>query len=308
MKIQIRNLITVTLILFITHFGFSQTYSIAVIVKEQPAQQIKLGLLKGDNVLPLDSSLAENGLVRFELPKDALSGMYRLNFGQTKSARVLNEDPQMLDFIFNQENIVMETNFESPQKSARVIESQENKVWFNFNKKMSFVDSDIKLLEKEVNLYWKRDEKDKAITAANQFNQFQLERDLLITQIAKENSELLVSQFILASKTPLLDGYLTEEERRKEFQNQFFNALTFNNEALIYSQVYTDKIFEFLVSFNDKSYTADEREKAYKKAVDMVLNNTSENKIVKTFITEYLIYGFKLLEMENIISYIKEHD
>jgi hypothetical protein len=173
---------------------------------------------------------------------------------------------------------------------------------------MGFINTDINLLEKEVNLYWKKKENDKAIKAANQYNQLQIERDLLITELAKENSNLFVSQLQEALKSPILDGYLTEEERKKEFQNKLFKTLSFNNEALIYSQIYSDKIFEYLISYNDKSYSTQEREAAYKIAIDIILENTSQNKVVNSFISEYLIDGFELLNMNNLITYIKEHN
>ena len=308
MRQSFRKIFSIFLLLFLSLVCFSQTFSIAVIVKNQPDQQIKLGLIKGDNIISVDSSMAEKGVVKFVLPEEALRGMYRLNFGQTKAARVLNEDPQILDFIYNKENIVLETNFESPEKSSRVIESRENEVWFSFNKKMGFINSDINLLEKEVNLYWAKEQSDKAIKAANQYNQLQIERDLVITEMAKENSDLLVSQFLEASKSPLLDGYLTEEERKKEFQRKFFETHSFNNEALIYSQIYSDKIFEYLISYNDKSYSTQQRETAYKIAIDIILENTSQNKTVRSFISEYLINGFELLEMDSLITYIEAHN
>jgi hypothetical protein len=308
MKLKFQKIFSTTIICLSSLLCFSQPFSISLTIKNQPERKISLGLIKGDNIIPIDSSLAENGSVSFVFPEQSVSGMYRLNFGQTKYAQIMNEDPQTLDFVYNKENIVLECDFETPSKSTRIIESKENKVWFRFLKQMGFINTDINLLEKEVNLYWKKEENDKAIKAANQYNQLQIERDLLITTLAKENSDLFVSQLLEASKSPILDGYLTEEERKKEFQNKLFKTLSFNNEALIYSQIYSDKIFEYLISYNDKSYSTQQREAAYIIAIDIILENTSQNKVVNSFISEYLIDGFKLLNMNNLIAYIKEHN
>lgn len=308
MKLRFQKIVTTNLLCLSSFICLSQTFSITITVKNQPEQQISLGLIKGDKIIPIDSLLAKKGIVRFIFQEQSVSGMYRLNFGKTKYAQIMNEDPQTLDFIYNKENIVLECNFKAPAKSIQIIESKENKVWFNYLNKMSFINPDINLLEKEINLYWKKEQNDKAIRAANQYNQLQIERNLVITELAKENSGLFVSQLLEASKSPILDGYLTKEERKKEFQNKLFKTLSFNNEALIYSQIYSDKIFEYLISYNDKKYSTEQREAAYKIAIDIILENTSENRIVQSFISEYLIYGFELLKMDNLISYVKAHN
>jgi hypothetical protein len=81
--------------------------------------------------------------VRWQFPGNAVPGMYRLVFGQTVYARVMNEAPQQLDFIFNNENIILETNFTAPQDSLLVVLSEENRVWFGFSQRRKKASGDV---------------------------------------------------------------------------------------------------------------------------------------------------------------------
>ena len=74
---------------------------------------------------------------------------------------------------------------------------------------------------------------------------------------------------------------------------------------MIYSQVYTDKIFDFLVLFNKPWEKEEVREMEYKKAVDTVLKQLATNIKVKDFVVNYLIHGFEVLEMQGVIEHIK---
>ena len=88
--------------------------------------------MQGDNYTVIDSTLSENGKIHFELSSDAHPGVYRLVFGKTGYAKVMNQDPQMLDFIFNNENIQLKTDFKNPLQTVQVVHSTENNVYFDF--------------------------------------------------------------------------------------------------------------------------------------------------------------------------------
>jgi hypothetical protein len=114
---------------------FAQPYSIGTIIKNPPTTPIILGIVQGDNFTAIDSTFAKNGLIRFTFPTDAKTGMYRLILGYTKYAKVMNEPPQQLDFIFNKEDVVLETNYKHPESETRVIQSAENEIWYAYKAK-----------------------------------------------------------------------------------------------------------------------------------------------------------------------------
>jgi peroxiredoxin len=286
---------------------FAQPNSVGIIIKNQPDNPIILGAVKGDNFIAIDTAFAEKELVRFELPKGANVGIYRINMGQTSYAKVMNEAPQQLDFIFNNEDIVLETDFKSPETNTKVIQSEENGIWFNFIKKEKFIKQDLNEREKEVNYYWAKDDTDNAIKSATEYNQLQLEYDLFVTSTAKQYEGQFAAKLISTFREPLLDGYLTESQRKELFQKEYFKALDFTDEALMNSQVYTNNVFKYLTSYNKKGLTKEQREQEYIKAVDIILANTSKNEKVYEFVLKYIVHGFEVLKMDNVITYIAEN-
>jgi hypothetical protein len=111
---------------------------------------------------------------------------------------------------------------------------------------------------------------------------------------------------ILNQRLPILDGYLTIEERNEVYKTDFFKMLDFSDERLIQSPVYTDKVFEYLVSYNNPDFTKEQREDSYVKAVDIVLPAVNKNENVYRFIRNYLINGFKMLQLQRVIDYVNK--
>ncbi|NOR74866.1 MAG: hypothetical protein GQ525_06885, partial [Draconibacterium sp.] len=292
---------------FISTICSAQPYSIAVIIKNQPDNIIILGAIKGDNFIVIDSAFAEKELVRFNLPKDAQSGMYRIKMGLTPYAKIMSEAPQQLDFIFNNESIVLETDFKSPETKTKVIESEENEIWFDFIKKEQFIKQDLEEREKEVNYYWAKDETDEAVKAATEYNQLQIEYNLFIAETTEKNNSTFAAKLISTFAEPLLDGYLTEIQRKELFQKEYFKTLDFTDESLMNSQGYTNNIFKYLISYNKKGLTQKQREKEYIKATDIILANTNKNEKVYEFVLKYIVHGFEVLKLENVITYIADN-
>ncbi|WP_340111032.1 hypothetical protein [Maribellus mangrovi] len=283
----------------------AQSHHIELQIQNQPENPIVLGWIKGDNFFKIDSVQATNGVVRFDLPDDAHTGVYRMILGKTGYARVMNEGPQQLDFIYNNEDINLRTDFKVPVEVLQVIRSEENSFYYDFMQRQSEYEKAISLMEQEVNHYWLDNDTAKAISLSNEFNQLQMEWDLRIVQAMQLHADLYASKLIGAKRVPLKDGFLSPEERKEALKANFFNHTDFSDESLMYSQALTDKVFDYLVLFNDKSYTQQQRTAAYKKAVDVVLSLTNKNPVVYDFIVQYLIHGFDVLDLQEVIAHIE---
>jgi len=256
--------------------------------------------------MPIDTTQPDNGVIQFELPKNSHPGIYRIIFGQTTYARVMNEPPQQLDFIYNNENIQFRTNFNSPEDSLKIMQSKENQVWFEFLQKEKEFQQQIQMLGKEVDYYWSKKDTANAIEKANKFNQLQMESEAYITQTVKSHPGFYAAKLINIYHQPLLDGYVDASERASDFKSNYFKNLDFTDASLINSSVYTDKVFDYLVKYNQPQFTPQQRENEYKKAVDIVLANTNQNEKVYEFILDYLVGGFEILKMDNLITYIAD--
>ena len=270
------------------YLSLAQSYNLDVKIINQPHEYVRLESVSGDNYSILDSVLAENGEVHFEIPTNAHVGVYRLVLGKTGYARVMNQDPQMLDFIFNKENIQLKTDFKNPLQAVQVIHSDENRIYFDFLVRLKEYEKLLTTMEQEADNYWEKGDSTKAINASNEFNRLQLDWDLKTAQ------------------TSLKDAFLSPKERNENFRNEFLKTVDFSDEALIYSTAYTDKIFEFLTLFNQPDYNQHQRTVTYIDAVDRIFSKMGKNEQVDHFITDYLLHGFHVLGMKEVIDHINE--
>ncbi len=288
---------------------FAQEYQVEIYISNQPDNFIVFGSVRGDDFTPIDSSFLypDSKSVIFRLSDKNPAGVYRVVLGKTPYARVMNEAPQQFDFIFNYENMVLKTDFKEPVKNLEVFKSTENEVWFDFLAKDRILQEEINSLKKEIEYYLSAEDAENYNKKATDYNTLQLARDLYIKELAKMNSELLASNMIINQRLPILDGYLSESERMEVYRQDYFKLLDFTDERLIRSSIYTDKVFEYLVSYNNPEYTKEQREKEYIKAVDIVLPGVNGNENIYRFIRDYLLHGFNVLQLQKVIDYINKN-
>lgn len=303
--IKTNRITTIVVLLLIVAFRAApQPYNITVQIHNQPNTEIIFGAIRGDKFTPVDTAQPLNHTIQFKLKSNMPTGIYRIIFGQTTYAKIMNEPPQQLDFIFNQEDIHLRTDFNAPYKSLEIVASDENKIWFEFLKKEKDFQQQIQFLEKEVDYYWLKKDTATAIEKANEFNELQMERELLISQMA--NTKSYASKLISMYHLPLRDGYTNTEQRNEYFKAEYFKGLDFTDESLMNSSAYTDKIFNYLVLYNQKNLTQNQRETRYKKAIDIIVAHTNTNENVYELILDYMVSGFESLKMNTLITYIAD--
>ncbi len=311
----------------------SQPYTLEIEIRDQPFNHLTFGKVSGDNFVPLDTilihlastqSMEKLKKAQYTFPENFSPGIYRLVFGQTTYAKVMDEPPQQLDFIFNNENLIFKTDFDAPEDSLLVVLSEENRTWFNFLKDEKQLKKELTEVELEVDYYREKlptlqdDESNSGSqettnfrenhrlwrAAVSNYNALQKQREKIIAETAEKDTALLASEMISMYREPFLNGNLTQEERKEQFRKDFFNGLEFNDERLVNSSVYTDRIFYYLTSYNRPGFTKDQLENEYIKAVDIILENTNQNPKVYEFILGYLVHGFEVLKMDKVLNYI----
>jgi peroxiredoxin len=326
--------LSIFFISFLFHLA-AQPFKLQVSIKNQPFNTVAVGAVRGDRFIFTDSLFTQNIMTRtgpvktvtWNIPANARPGVYRIILGQTTYARVMDEPPQQVDFIFNGEDIRFETDFRFPVDSLKLIHSEENKVWYEFIRRESELKNNINDLEKEEAFYVSMlaeaessgsDSKDKIeeinasrMQVANQFNLMQMQRDVFINQMAEEQNRLFVSKIIRCYREPFRDGYLTPDERKAFFQKNYLGYLDFSDEALVQSSVLSEKIFTYLVTYNLRKYTQEQRQNAYIKAVDAIMADVKkeggEYSEVYEFVLDYLVSGFEGLKMDKVLGWISDH-
>lgn len=308
MRNQITHFTSFLLLCTLALIGNAQTHTLRLTIENQPETKIYLGWIKGDDFFKIDSTKAINGHAEFQISNTTHTGVFRIILGKTPYARVMNEAPQQLDIIFNKENITLETDFKNPQEKLVVVNSAENKLWYDFIAKQKRYKQKFSILEKELNNCWNTNDTTLALTIANDFNQLQMEYDLRLSQTVQQNSNLFAAEIMAISRQPISDGFLSAKERNEQLKAEFLENTNFSNEQLIYSSAYSNKVFEYLMLFNKQSFTHKQRMEAYIPAVDNIMFHIQENEEVKDFISSYLIHGFEVLKMQELINQIEANN
>ncbi|HCE56768.1 MAG TPA: hypothetical protein DER09_02965 [Prolixibacteraceae bacterium] len=291
------------------HFGlFAQNFSVEMQIQNQPSGIVIFGAVRGDDFIRIDSIQVSESTarVKFVFPENAHAGMYRIILGNTSYEKIMNKPPHQLDFIFDNENIVFEADFEATEEKLKIKQSKENIAWYSFRATDRELMEKISILESDVDKSRKTSDAVKINDLANQYNQMQMERDMFVVKASQESRGLFVSQVIKNQRLPMLDGYLSPEERLNAFKSDYFKVLDFSNPGLINSQVYTDNIFNYLTRYNSPFITQKQREAAYIKAVDFIMLNVKQNNEVRKFIKDYLLHGFEVLKLNSLVSYIEK--
>lgn len=308
---SLKQLIACIFILFVIA-AKGQSHDLQLIVHTCPFKKISLYKVVGDKLSSGDTLKLENGKFNRIITGNS-PGIYRLILGQTTYAKIMNAPPQQFDFIYNDEDIILETDFKQPKDSLQVIRSKENQVWYDFQRKEKKLKDELKLAEMELDYIrgnktgFSNLQNNAAKNYITRYNQLQKQRDSLITKTIDENPELYVSKLVAMYREPFLDGNLSAEKRKETFHLEYFVQLKFSDESLMNSQVYTDAVFKYLMSYAQKGLPLKQQEHEFMNAVDIILANTRENEKVYEFIMDYLVRGFEKLQQETLVNYIAEN-
>ncbi|MCU4176475.1 hypothetical protein [Carboxylicivirga sp. N1Y90] len=264
------------ILLFHTSYLSSQTCHLKLHIHNQSNFPIVLGSINGDQFTPIDSLISNDGHIKFKLSDNNTFLIYRVVIGQTLMAKVLNEPPQQLDFIFNGKDIEIETDFNATLDSVNVISSEENLVWFDFLKKEKIYQKQLKELVMQINYFQNKTDdvyytNSKQTEIITQYNKLQKEKEALIISIQKEHPKLYATKLIRLKREPFLDGNTSEKQRRIVQKTHFFDGVDFSDESLINSSAYTDIVFQYFMLYAQKGLSREKQEEEFKKAIDVFL-------------------------------------
>jgi len=298
--------ITFSVLLSLFSFSiFSQSYSIKADISGLPANKIILTRIHGDNLYTIDSLIAARQDFSFSLPQDLPVGLYRLILGKTKRAEFMGGPPQSIDLIFNNENISINSDFNFPLDSLKIIESEENKIYYSFQNKYNQLEYRIQQVYPLIINYPKSTAFFKI--AVDEFHNLQREQIQLIEETVKKYPDTYASAMIKMKRTPFLEGTWTEMERVLFMREHFFDGLDFENKLLLNSNVYTKKIIDYLSLYRNPNLVQSDQEDLFIMAVDKILPATNKDREVYGFVLNYLVEGFEKFKFEVVLNHIADN-
>ena len=246
---------------------------------------------KGDRFYKIDSTEIKNGKLKYLIKKNIVPGMYRISDG--KNGFVFFVDEPDIDF---------ETQWPAMQDSLKIIKSEENKIYYSYISFRNETNKKLELLSPVLTWYPKNTEFYK--TAYHEFDQVQNKLHIWADSIIKHHPKALVSKMIKIDMKPFVPPDLQIEEQKKYFQNHWFDNVDFNDTSLIYSDIFIEKITDFLGLFSDQNMSKAELEQEFSFAVDKILQLTFDNDKMYAFVFNYLVQGFEHYHFDEVLLHI----
>lgn len=257
----------------------------------------KLQSLQGERITLVDSINAkENGIFWFSLEnKKYHTGFYRLSFSSNK----------WIDFIYDNEDVELETDADNILDSLTVLKSESNKIYYDFIK----LNKDYKTTAELLQLILARYPKEDDYYQTTKEKLFQVQDDYLnfINITAQANPNSFIARYVRSAQLPVIDPEIPFEKQLTYLKTHALDNVHFYDDGLIYSDAFTNKSIEYLTYYRNPQLPMGLLEKEFEAAIDSILNKAKVNEVVYTHLVEYLLDGFKKFGFDNVINYIVEN-
>lgn len=268
-------------------FNFSsvseaQTIKGKLNIQRQTNKQVDLYRTEGKYKYKIDSTkVLTDGSFTFQYKKH-LKGFYKLSLG--------NEN-NIIDVILNPSEPVVSLSFSQIrlEKGVEVLESNENKAYWEFKKEDSAVQSKIKNLKKQRGQFKSQANEVKVNEMTNKIIKLEKELFNFVQTVINKYPTTFFSKTKIASlsKTP-------------KDKATYFDDLDFSNESFIRSNVYATRFQDYIIKHSGHT------EVGYYNAVDDIMKKSKANEKVFEFALYNLLDGFYGSGLEDVATYIME--
>lgn len=297
--------IFITLCLLLSLSGFSQDYEVKVHVSNLPEGSTpQLTKIFNGDIYIVDSLPSNIGdsLFTFKVSKNTNPGLLRIILGSTVYARYSGGQPATVDILFNNENTDLSVDFNEPIKSIQIASSKENKLYFDFLRQDEQYFRKLGILEQTVTQYPDKD--DFYNLALKYYEIYQKERSEFIDNLCKANSKTFASRIIRTRQMPFTKGDATPAMRDSIFKAKFFDFIDFQDSTLLFTNIYTDKVFQYLNFFIDRNAGQRENEENIIRALEDIMPRISGNEEIRNALLQFMINGFDAMKMEEVLAHI----
>jgi len=291
-------IICILVVLSLSGIG-AQTIKIRVNNLNLSQGKSQLSYLEGENAVPVMADtiyLKDQADFNYKLPgHSGHQGLYRLSFPNNKS----------IDFINDNEDVILSTDANNIMDSMRVIKSESNRLYYYFIKlnKQYKIKTDLLLLL--LAKYPKDD--DYYNYTKNKMMQLQKEYLHFINITSQKNQKSFIARYIKSVQLSTVDINVPFEKQLAYLKTHGLDNVDFNDDDLIKSDVFASKSIEYLTLFRNPQLPKELLEKEFMSAVDTILNKAKINPLVYKHVTEYLIDGFKKFGFDEVIDYIVDN-
>lgn len=284
------------LLLFISSFILKSQFSISGTFIGLHDDKIMLLQANGSKNDLVDSThLNDNGSFKFIIAPELSPGSYQL----------LTESGVSVDMILNKENVQFVALYDGFDQQVQIIESKENLAYYEF---MNLKDRNLfklDILSNVLEFYPKEDDFYQLTT--NKVLKLRDELDKKAIELIRNNPTALASHFIKFMNPVFANVEMSEEQQKEYLKKHFFNHVDFNDTVLLNSHQLNAKLIQYLSLYQDQDVDRETFEMNLLKGVDTILQKTSVNQQMYTYVVEFLIGGFEAIGFEKGLEYIAAH-
>lgn len=277
--------------------NFAQEFSISGTVSGLENAEVYLMRITGDNRSIIDTvQTDQTGSFEFKIEKDFPVGQYA----------VLPGPGQMIELIFNNENIRFVTTGNSRDDRVQIIESVENLIYYDYLtiKGMNLYKLD--LLNPVLEYYPKEDDFYK--TTLTKVKLLQNQIDERVESLVAKNPNTLTAKLIVVDKPVFANPELSRDLQHIYLKSHYFNETDFLDTLFLNTNILTGKIISYLTLYQKQGMPQEELENQLLTAVDTVLEKAFVDQQVYEFVVNFLIKGFEAISFEKGLEHIANHN
>lgn len=268
-------------------------HRLKVEVSSPASHRLSLYTIHGDKYLFLDS-LQKIGdqIYEYVYPADFTPGMYRLSFAPKSFA----------DLILNQESVHIRTSLKTPMDSMKVIQSNENKLYYDFLHLKKDYRLKMDLLNPLVMYYPESDAYYRS--SMMHFLTIQTDYKEALDSLIQSLEGSFAARYMSFYYEPLLAPGLSEDEQTDFLQVHFFDRMRFDDASMLLSDVYPTKLVEYLSLFTQTDMSREAMSREFKRAIDLLMSRSMPEPLVRDYIYQYLLDGFQQYGFDEVIAHM----
>jgi thiol-disulfide isomerase/thioredoxin len=300
-----KHLLSILFLWFIFTNSNAQSYYLKATVNGFEGNRAYLVQFKGDQQAIIDSSASLNGVFSFQFAVKTKAGVYRVLLGDKGKSNFFEEDPQYFDFIFNFDNIILNTSLNNPVGNMEVLQSKENDIYYRFLKANDSYQAKLSRITPLFDSYSPADNFYAAINqefgnVQNSFNRFSMD-------LSNELPGSVASSIIKMSMFPVIETAGSANEMKVFFREHFFDLKQFSDERLLNSQVMTKIMLDYLGLYRDPALNQSQQEDRFMVAIDQIMDAMAGEPVLYDFALNFLVNGFQRFQMEKVLVHINEN-
>lgn len=271
----------------------SQNYQISGTLPGLVNQNVYLMRILAENRKIIDTAQTDQtGLFVFELKNDSPIGLYAIISGPN----------QLIELLFNNENIRIVTTGNSPEDQVQIVESIENLIYYDYlyAKGMTLYKTD--LLQPLIQKYPEDDPFYKA--AVMQYNLLKNNFEDRVNTLIRENPETFAAHLIKADQPMFADPELSQKLQTLYLKNHYFDNTDFNDTLLTRSNILSSKVVGYLSLYQEDNMTKEALESSLLVGLDTVLTKAATNQHTYEYVVDFLINGFQAIGFETGLEYL----